>query len=290
MLESIFARKLNSLLAMVILLSFGLLLFCSKGNRTSNIEKGGKAESAVAEGMSDANLSGIPCTKGNCADTLFVESDTGAWLQTMPGNDSGKTIVKLPFNAELLTECYAQVEEGEIGGAPYKANWYRVKIDGKEGWVKSTYVTSEKHVYDISFAQYADSLLKRIKSNGPMYAFVRDSLLFEYHEDNRCDGSTDGTVTLNGAKMIDSIMKIGVFRDGKGWEEKCGKDSSHFNLDFDFHKELGEVLSSGDTFAINQFRKTISVSQELHGFDFFIKSLKDRFVIYRIKYENSDPG
>lgn len=290
MLESIFARRPNSLLAMVILLSFGFLHSCGKGNKTSTIEKGGKAESAVAEGIPEANLSDIPCTKENCADTLFVESDTGAWLQTMPGNDSGKTIAKLPFNAELLTVCYARVEEGEIGGASFKANWYRVKIDGKEGWVKSTYVTSEKHVDDKSFAQFADSLLKRIKSNGPMYAFVRDPLLFEYHEDNRCDGSTDGTVTLNDATMIDSIVRIGVFRDGKGWEEKCGKDSSHSTMDFDFHKELGEVLSSADTFVVNQYRKTISVSYSLHGFDFYIKSVKDHFILFKIKYENSDPG
>ena len=279
--------KANLFILSVIWILIPMSICCNKngnGDKKSNLAK------SKIDGNLKGNFVNIPCTKENCSETLFVGSDSGAWLQTTPGDNSGIKIIKLPFNTELRSISYAQVEEGENGSFPHKVNWYKVKADGNEGWIKSTSIMSEKHVYNEAFAHFSDTLLQTIKLNKPMSAFLRDSVLFIDHEDNRCDGSTDGQVILKNPKEIDGILRISVFRDGKSWEEKCGKDSGHFNIEFDFHKKLGEVVERADTFLVDHYKSIISASVMLNGFDFFITPINNQFLIFKIKYEDSDPG
>ena len=72
-----------------------------------------------------------------------------------------------------------------------------------------------------------------------MSLFFNDSWIFIYHEDNRCDGSTDGQIDNLKSTQIDSIIRLQVKNDGDGWA--CDKKGPKtFDLDFDLNKKIAD--------------------------------------------------
>ena len=56
----------------------------------------------------------------------------------------------------------------------------------------------------------AAGFLVNLKTGEKLSSFLNDNWIFIYHEDNRCDGSTDGQIDKLRSTQIDSIIKLQV--------------------------------------------------------------------------------
>jgi len=75
-------------------------------------------------------------------------------------------------------------------------------------------------------------------------SFFNDNWIFIYHEDNRCDGSTDGQIDNLKRSQIDSIIRLTVKNDGDGWACDKKKPSTYI-LEF----LLCDQLENWDNYA-----------------------------------------
>ncbi len=83
----------------------------------------------------------------------------------------------------------------------------------------------------------ATAILSALEKGASLAPFMTDSILFSYHEDNRCEGSTDGRIAALFRDRIDSSFAVVVRNDGEGWGcEK--KPASEFELTFSLAQKL----------------------------------------------------
>jgi hypothetical protein len=85
----------------------------------------------------------------------------------------------------------------------------------------SIYCQNSTENKDVSFLLH-DFIYKLSNTENLGDLFADDWTLI-YHEDNRCDGSTDGVVENLSSHQIDLGIKIKVKNDGEGWA--CEKKS-----------------------------------------------------------------
>jgi len=130
--------------------------------------------------------------------------------------------------------------------------------------------------------------LTNLKTGEKLSSFFNDNWIFIYHEDNRCDGSTDGQIDNLKSTQIDTIIKLKVKNDGNGWA--CDKkEPKTFNLDFDLKKKIKDW----DRFEIpsyeNQEENIVYVVGA--GESDYLKVYYDNNdLIIKLEYRSEDPG
>lgn len=134
----------------------------------------------------------------------------------------------------------------------------------------------------------ASGFVENLKAGEKLSLFFNDSWIFIYHEDNRCDGSTDGQIDNLKSTQIDSIIRLHVKNDGNGWA--CDKkEPKTFDLDFDLKKKI----TDWDRFEIpnyeNQEENIVYVVGAGES-DYLKIHYSDNDLIIKLEYRSEDPG
>ena len=134
----------------------------------------------------------------------------------------------------------------------------------------------------------AAGFLANLKTGEKLSSFLNDNWIFIYHEDNRCDGSTDGQIDNLRSTQIDSIIKLQVKNDGDGWA--CDKkEPKTFDLDFDLKKKI----TDWDRFEIPNYENQEENIVYLVGggeSDYIKLHYDNNDLIIKLEYRSEDPG
>ena len=134
----------------------------------------------------------------------------------------------------------------------------------------------------------AAGFLVNLKTGEKLSSFLNDNWIFIYHEDNRCDGSTDGQIDKLRSTQIDSIIKLQVKNDGDGWA--CDKkEPKTFDLDFDLKKKI----TDWDRFEIPNYENQEENVVYLVGggeSDYIKLHYDNNDLIIKLEYRSEDPG
>jgi hypothetical protein len=132
------------------------------------------------------------------------------------------------------------------------------------------------------------NFIKSLKNGEKLSSFFTKNLMLIYHEDNRCEGSTDGQVDSLINTQIDSLIKLNVKNDGDGWA--CDKkEPTSYEMDFDLKKKIAEW----DRFEIlkdeNQEENIVYIVGA-GEFDYLKLYYNDNNLIVKLEYRSEDPG
>lgn len=132
------------------------------------------------------------------------------------------------------------------------------------------------------------AFVESLKNGDKLSPFFAENLIFIYHEDNRCDGSTDGQIGNLLNTQIDSVIKLPVKNDGDAWA--CDKkEPTTFEIDFDLKKKV----TNWDRFEIpdygNQEEKVVYVLGAGES-DYLKLHYNDNRLIIKLEYRSEDPG
>lgn len=132
------------------------------------------------------------------------------------------------------------------------------------------------------------TFLQNLKSGEKLSSFFNDNWIFIYHEDNRCDGSTDGQIDNLKSSQIDSTIKLQVLNDGEGWA--CDKkEPKTYNLDFDLMKKIKEWDRLEIPKANHQEKNIVYIIGAGES-DFLILHYDDDNLIIKLEFRSEDPG
>jgi len=134
----------------------------------------------------------------------------------------------------------------------------------------------------------AELFVEWLMNEEKLQLLFSDNWTFIYHENNRCDGSTDGQISNLPPFKVDEIIRIKVMNDGDGW--LCDKkEPKEFYLDF----SLKEHVKNWDRIEISgyeiQEKKLVYI--EGWGESDYIKLYFDNHnLITKMEYRSEDPG
>ncbi|MBT32228.1 MAG: hypothetical protein CMO01_21410 [Thalassobius sp.] len=192
------------------------------------------------------------------------------------------TIITLHSFATILISCNNS-----------NVNEKKTAIDTTEEQVDTTAIDSKTINESTTEVQTkvdskASGFVENLKAGEKLSSFFYDSWLFVYHEDNRCDGSTDGQLNNLTKEMIDSIITLQVKNDGDGWG--CDKkDPNTYNLDFDIKKKI----ANWDRFEIPNYENKEENIVYIVGSgesDYLKLHYNDNKLIIKLEYRSEDPG
>ena len=174
-----------------------------------------------------------------------------------------------------------------------KVNENKTTIDNyKEQLVKDNIVSM---ILDVSTTESksqvgskASEFVKNLKAGEKLSSYFNDTQFFIYHEDNRCDGLTDGQLNNLKSSSIDSIITLQVKNDGDGWA--CvKKEPKTFDLEFDLKKKV----SDWDRFEIQNYENQEENIVYVVGAgesDYLKLHYGDKDLIIKLEYRSEDPG
>ena len=130
--------------------------------------------------------------------------------------------------------------------------------------------------------------VKGLKNGENLSSFFNANWIFIYHEDNRCDGSTDGQIDNLKSIQVDTIIRLQVKNDGDGWA--CDKKASKtYDLDFDLKKKI----ANWDRFEMphydNQEENIVYIVGAGES-DYLILHYDNNDLIIKLEYRSEDPG
>lgn len=138
---------------------------------------------------------------------------------------------------------------------------------------------------------FIDKFLEKLKNGENLSSFFKDGWGFVYHQDDRCNGSTDGSTKNLSPENIDEKISIKVLNDGEGWA--CEKRApSEFMLDF----SLKEKVKDWDRFEIASYSKPSKGEYFIWGggasdyLKVYIKKINGEKLIMKLEYRSKDPG
>ncbi|MDR2872128.1 MAG: hypothetical protein LBV45_06335 [Xanthomonadaceae bacterium] len=150
-------------------------------------------------------------------------------------------------------------------------------------------VDSEKDSHQMH-GNSKEDFLEYLESGKALSSFFSDHWTLVYHEDNRCDGSTDGEATGLARAEIDKTIEIKVKNDGKSWLEDCGEKTPR---EFDLNFNLKELVSNWDRFEIpdweNQMEGVVYIIGSGES-DYLVLHYGDDNLIVKMEYRSEDPG
>ena len=134
----------------------------------------------------------------------------------------------------------------------------------------------------------ATQFIKSLEGAEKLSSFFNDSWILIYHEDNRCEGSTDGQTDSLKSREIDLIIKLQVKNDGNGWT--CDKKEPRtYGLDFD----LKQKIANWDRLEILNYEnkeKNIIYVGGAGESDYIKLHYDDKDLIVKLEYRSEDPG
>lgn len=157
----------------------------------------------------------------------------------------------------------------------------------------NSYAKVEKSLLYFEFHSQNDinKFLEKLKNGEKLSSFFKDGWEFVYHQDDRCNGSTDGTKANLQSEQIDEVIKIKVINDGEGWA--CDKrESSEFILDFSLQKKVKDW----DRFEIASDSKPGKGEYFIWGsgasdyLKIYLREVDGKKLIVKLEYRSEDPG
>lgn len=139
-------------------------------------------------------------------------------------------------------------------------------------------------VHDIESTAFLDAL----EQGKPLEQFFASNWTLLYHEDNRCDGSTDGEIHNLSKSAIDSELVIRVANDGDGWVCEAQEPS-----EFDLHFELSKKVRSWDRYEIEPSAGDTEDKIYVMGAgesDYLVLHYNTNKLIVKLEYRSEDPG
>lgn len=132
-----------------------------------------------------------------------------------------------------------------------------------------------------------DGFITALSKGESLSSYFSEDWTLVYHEDNRCDGWTDGFIEGLNTFMIDAAVTLQVTNDGKGWacEETNPKT-------FDYSFKLKEQVKNWDRFEVDEARQEDN-SLYLEGAgesDYIILYFNEKGEIVKLEYRSEDPG
>ena len=210
--------------------------------------------------------------------TVWVSEKDGVWLTSEPG--SGDRVIQKGFNAELT-----------VLDETLSPRWLHVTGGRHDGWVSPSGVSGKRwSPVDDDIKEAADRFVEAMRSERPLAAYFTRQFNFEYHEYNRCTGSTDGKLPQIKRKAIDEGFELKVRTTGDGWACKDVGESTtslpfllkrklegwdRFEVrSFDFAEKEAVIWGRGEA------QYLIAQYAEVNG-DFYISGLE---------FRDEDPG
>ena len=133
----------------------------------------------------------------------------------------------------------------------------------------------------------ASEFLKNLKNGEKLSSFFNDNWIFIYHEDNRCDGSTDGQIDNLERSQIDSIITLTVKNDGDGWA--CDKKNpSTYILEFLLSVQLENWDNYGTKRAANE--DNVIYLENIDNSVYLKLHFDSNNLISKFEFRNEDPG
>lgn len=182
------------------------------------------------------------------------------------------------------------------GNAEKVENSYVSDIEEKNQTItnKTNLVDSDNKKADLkngrTFEEVAFKLIKNIKKGKPIGFLMSETIEFVYHSDNRCDGSTDGTIKDLPGVNIDKEIKILVTNNGEGWACEKKKETT-----YEYTFKLSEYIKHWDRFTSSNYdaeSNTIYLSGSGES-DYIVigfKKLNNEIFIDKFEYRSEDPG
>ena len=150
---------------------------------------------------------------------------------------------------------------------------------------------------DYSVQEAANRLIKRandfrysLSIGEKLESFMSDSWSLIYHEDNRCGGSTDGSLSGLSPRQVDQAVRIQLFNDGQGWGCEP-KQPTSFEANFSLHNQV----ANWDRFEITQYgiMDNLIYIEGAASSDYlkvYFEEFNSELLIVRIEYRSEDPG
>ena len=150
-------------------------------------------------------------------------------------------------------------------------------------------IVVEKNSDEKIYLRSAEDFLKQLMNGEKLQLFFSDNWTFIYHEDNRCDGSTDGEKRNLSPFEIDEIIKLKVKNNGNGWD--CDKkEPTEFYLNFN----LKGQVKKWDRFEMpnyeNQGKDGIIHIVGGGESDYIVLHYNEYNLIVKMEYRSEDPG
>lgn len=150
---------------------------------------------------------------------------------------------------------------------------------------KATIDNTQKQIDQVDIDSTVSEFIKHLKTGKDLSSFFTQNWSFVYHEDNRCEGSTDGQLDQLDKTAIDSSIKLEVKNDGDAWAcEK--KDAQTFELAF----ELKKKVKNWDRFELQDQDEKIFYIVGAGESDYVQLHFGDNGRIVRLEYRSEDPG
>lgn len=141
---------------------------------------------------------------------------------------------------------------------------------------------------DIPIDSLAHRLVEKLAHAKDLSSFFDKEWILVYHEDNRCQGSTDGNIGHLKSLDIDRNIILSVKNDGDGWA--CEKtEPKTYDLNFD----LKQKVKSWDRFQIpsyEQKEKNVIYIIGKGESDYLKLHYNDAHLIIKMEYRSEDPG
>lgn len=141
---------------------------------------------------------------------------------------------------------------------------------------------------ETSIPLQAAAFVKALKAGAELAPYFSDNWGFTYHEDNRCDGATDGQLGPLTSGQIDGVISLQVHNDGEGWA--CdAKEAKTYGLDFDLKKKV----SAWDRVEIPQEESGEADVVYVVGAgasDYIKLHFNAAALIIQLEYRSEDPG
>ena len=143
-------------------------------------------------------------------------------------------------------------------------------------------------VSDTSIDSLSHVFLQKLENGKDLGLFFAKEWIFVYHEDNRCEGSTDGEINHLNKSDIDKTIKLTVKNDGEGWA--CEKT---LPKTFEFNFNLRQTVKSWDRFLIPNYEETEKNVVYVIGkgeSDYLKLYYDENHLIFKFQYGSEDPG
>lgn len=154
----------------------------------------------------------------------------------------------------------------------------------KEDDIENDSTSGEEPEVDLS----PSGFIKYLENRKNLSLFFNDSWKLIYHEDNRCDGSTDGEIDNLKKYQIDSLIKLQVKNDDDGWD--CSKkEPESYEMNFD----LRELVKAWNRFEMSDYEVPEGDIVYVVGggeSDYLKISYNDSGLIIKLEYRSEDPG
>lgn len=134
----------------------------------------------------------------------------------------------------------------------------------------------------------AISFMNNLKSSKQLNSFFGNNWTLVYHLDNRCSGSTDGTIANLSPLQIDKEIKLQVTNDGQGWA--CDTVAS---TTYEMSFNLSQLVQDWDRFTIEDYESPEKNCLYIEGkgaSDYLKLYYNNEQHIIKLEYRSEDPG